>query len=263
MRCLATVALGTAHAPHEGRDVAVTPMEPIPETLEAIDELNPSIVDLDLLEHLTELASRAQEIVPDLLGVSIGRVEQGLTFTLVATTAEIAVLDAVQYIAGGPCVEGADSTEPREFNEGNVLDEETWRLFAEATAARAVRSTLTLPVLTDERVVGTVNLYAASRRAFVGHHHALAEVFGAWAAGAIANADLSFSTRKAAETAPRQVQEQHVIDVATGIVAAQLGVDVDTALAHLRDAAAESGVTLVQLARTIVHARGRQEPDEH
>src|SRR3954463_6132926 len=117
----------------EGPGLAVTPMEPIPETVEAIDDLDPSIVDLDLLEHLTELASRAQQIVPDLLGVSIGRVEQGLTFTLVATTAEIAVLDAVQYIAGGPCVEGAHSAEPREFNQDDVLDEETWRLFAEAT----------------------------------------------------------------------------------------------------------------------------------
>jgi GAF domain-containing protein len=238
-------------------------MEPIRETVEAVDELDPSVDDFDILQHLIELANRAQQIVPDLLGVSIARRDGGLTFTLVATPGEIAVLDAVQYIAGGPCVDAAHSREVREFNQDDVLDEDKWRLFAEATAARAVRSTLTLPVVTDDRVVGTVNLYAASRQAFVGHHDALAEVFGAWAAGAITNADLSFTTRKAAQAAPQQVQEQHVIDVATGIVAAQLGVDVDTALARLRDAAARAGATLVQLARNIVHARGRQDRDEH
>src|SRR5215212_8164229 len=202
-------------------------MEPIPETVEAVDELHTSVDDFDLLHHLTEQANRAQEIVPDLVGVSVGGMSEGLTFTLVATAAEIAVLDGIQYIAGGPCVDGAHSKEAREFNRDDVLDEEAWRLFAEATAARAVDSTLTLPVLTEDRVVGTVNLYAASERAFVGHHDALAEVFGAWAAGAVANADLSFTSRELAQAAPQRVQQEHLVDVATGIVAAQLGVDVD------------------------------------
>jgi len=239
----------------------VPPMEPIPETVEAVDGLDPSVDDFDILEHLTELGNRAQEIVPDLVGVSIGRIAKGLTFTLVATAAEIAVLDGIQYIAGGPCVDGAHSKEVREFNRDDVLDEEGWRLFAEATAAPAVHSTLTLPVLTEDRVVGTVNLYAASERAFVGHHDALAEVFGAWAAGAVANADLSFTTRKQAQAAPQRVQQEHFIDVATGIVAAQLGVDVDTAWVRLHDAAVRAGVTLAQLARNIVDARERQTRD--
>src|SRR3954449_4430228 len=105
------------------------PMEPIPETVEAIDELDPSVDDFDILEHLTRLSNRAQEIVPDLVGVSIARMDQGLTFTLVATAGEIAVLDGIQYLAGGPCVEGAQATEVREFNHDDVMDEEGWRLF--------------------------------------------------------------------------------------------------------------------------------------
>jgi GAF domain-containing protein len=233
-------------------------MEPIRETVEAVHALDPSVDDFDILEHVTELANRAQQIVPDLVGVSIGRIAEGLTFTLVATASEIAVLDGIQYIAGGPCVEGAHSKEVHEFNRDDVLDEEGWRLFAEATAARAVHSTLTLPVVTDDRLVGTVNLYAASERAFVGHHDELAEVFGAWAAGAVANADLSFATRKQAQETPERVQQEHFIDVAIGIVAARLGVDVDTAWVRLHDAAVRAGVTLAHLARDIVDARERQ-----
>jgi hypothetical protein len=106
--------------------------------------------------------------------------------------------------------------------------------------------------------VGTVNLYAASRRAFVGHHEQLADVFGGWAAGAVANADLSFTTRKEAERAPQRLRNQNLIDVATRIVAAQLGVDVETAVARLRDAASRAGVSLLQLARDVVSARERQ-----
>jgi hypothetical protein len=78
---------------------------------------------------LTELAHRAPEIVPDLAWVSVGRIPKGLTFTLVATAAEIAVLDGIQYLAGGPraraegpCEAGTYSNEVREFNRDDVLD---------------------------------------------------------------------------------------------------------------------------------------------
>jgi AmiR/NasT family two-component response regulator len=74
----------------------------------------------------------------------------------------------------------------------------------------------------------------------------------------VANADLSFTTRTDAEQAPRTIRNQNLIDMATGIVAAQLGVDVDTAVARLRDAASRAGVSLFQLARDIVSARQRQ-----
>jgi nucleoside-specific outer membrane channel protein Tsx len=108
-------------------------------------------------------------------------------------------------------------------------------------------------------VVGTVDLYAASSRAFVGHHDALADVFGAWAAGAVVNADLSFAPRKDAQAAPQHVHEEQVIDMATGIVAAELGVDVDTAWVHLHDASVRAGCTLLHLASEVVHAHERQD----
>src|SRR4051794_12141910 len=173
----------------------MTPMEPIPETVEAVNELDPSADDGTLLVSLCERASRAQQIVPDLVGVSLAALDHGLTLTMVATAADVAVLDAVQYVGGGPCVEAGGRDQIVE-DDIDVMDEDRWRLFAEATAALDVRSTLTLPVLSDGHAVATVNLYAASRQAFVGHHEQLALVFGAWAAGAVTNADLSFRTRK-------------------------------------------------------------------
>jgi GAF domain-containing protein len=239
---------------------AVTSMEPIPETVEAFNELEPAYDEGDLLAYFTQLAGDAREIVPDLVGVSIAGFDHGLTFTLVATDEDVAVLDAVQYVGGGPCVEAAHTDQVMEL-QPDALDEERWRLFAEGTAARAVRSTLTLPVLSDGRVAGTVNLYAASRRAFVEHHEELAAIFGAWAAGDVANADLSFTTRKEAEQAPQRLANQNIVDLATGIVAAQLGVDPPTALARLQDAASRAGVSLLHLARDIVTARERKDQD--
>jgi hypothetical protein len=101
--------------------LSVPPLEPIPETVEAVNELDPSVEDGDLLADLTELANHAQEIVPDLVGVSVARMAEGLTFTLVATAAGVAVLDGIQHIAGGPCVDGAHTEEVCEFNRDDFL----------------------------------------------------------------------------------------------------------------------------------------------
>lgn len=233
-------------------------MEPIPETLAAIRELDPQPTG-NLVAHLTRLANRAKAIVPDLVGVSLARLDEGLTFTMVATASEIAVLDAIQYVAGGPCVEGAMVGETREFVGDDPLDEARWQLFAQATAAQAVRSTLTLPILAEGQVLGTVNLYGASRQAFGGHHEELAEIFGAWAAGAVTNADLSFTTRSEAQAAPRRVRERVVVEMAIGILAAQLRLDVDAAEDRLRDAARRSGVSAAEVAEEVVRLHERRE----
>lgn len=234
-------------------------MEPIPETAEALGELDSEDDAGIRLRRLQELASQARGHVPELVGVSIARLEHEITFTLVATDAEVAVLDAVQYVDGGPCVDGAHTEMVHEFVQEDVLDEERWRLFAEATAERSIRSTLTLPVIREGTVIGTVNLYAATSRAFVGHHDELAEIFGAWAPGAITNADMSFTTRLQAAAAPDKVRTRGLIEMAAAIIAVTHDVDLDEAEAILHDAAARGGVEVVGLARQIIAA---QESDD-
>ena len=237
-------------------------MEPIAETARAAEELRRLDSDADIVERLTVLAAQAQEVVPDLVGVSIGRLDHGLTFTLVASAIEVALLDGIQYVAGGPCVEGARHHEALELEEADVLDEERWRLFAEASAAQAVRSTLTLPVISGGDVVGTVNLYAASPRAFGGHHEAMAAIFGAEASAAMENTDLSFRTRREAEAAPERLRARAHIDVAVGLLMVQLDVGPERAEEVLRDAAARAGVSTEALAEQIARARRRRDGED-
>ena len=233
------------------------PMEPIPETLETLDELDETDDADDLLGQLTRLAEGAQAVVPDLVGVSVSPLTLGLTFTLVASREEITVLDAVQDAARDECLAPAPHPPPpAEPTSDDILDEERWHRSAQSTAAPLVRSTLSLPVVSEEQVIGIVNLYAASARAFVGSHDALAEIFGAWSAGAVANADLPFRTREEARASPTLVRDNVLIDVATGILAAELDIDVDAAAVRLSETAAESGVSNLQLAREIVRAHG-------
>jgi GAF domain-containing protein len=200
--------------------------------------------------ELLRMGRRTVEIVPQCVGLSLGLLRDGLTFTLTATSEDIAGLDAVQYLDGGPCIEGAH--EGREVQVDDLLDEGTWRMYAEASAAVGVRSSLTLPILAgDGTVIGSVNLYASTPDAFEGHAEELAEVLGSSAKKAVSNADLSFSTRLAAAEAPARFAEQNEVDVALGMIAESHGVTIATANERLRSAASRAGISEVQAARAV------------
>lgn len=227
-------------------------MEPIPETVEALHELDPYLDDDTLLEQLQRSAGLARGLAPGLVGFSIAAHKHGITFTLVATDAEIAALDGVQYLANGPCVDAMDDEHGIATTSDDLFSEPRWRAFAQATAAAGVRSTVTFPIVEGGKVTGTVNLYGRSEDTFVGKHQLLAAVFSAWAPGAVTNADLSFSTRHVAEQAPAQLREDALISAATGILAASREVPVDAARAQLEDSAARAGVPVGKLARVII-----------
>lgn len=230
-------------------------MEPIPQTREAMEKLHtgPGQQD-DLLRQLLEQADRVREIVPDCLGISVASAKHDLTFTVVASAEEIALMDALQYLDGGPCVDGAKEGQVVEVDHADLMDEERWRTFARATAARGVASTLTLPILADGEVVGSVNLYGGSGRSFSGHHEALARIFDAWAAGAVTNADLGFTSRRRAEQAPERLRDETFVDVAIGMIVDAEGVEPRVALDRLTIAAELAGVSVAQLARELIDA---------
>ncbi|WP_445258997.1 ANTAR domain-containing protein [Nocardioides aurantiacus] len=228
-------------------------MQPIPETIELADELSRELDrDFDVLRHLQGVADKVQAVVPDCVGLSIAWLDRDVAFTLVASDEEIALLDAVQYLAGGPCVEAGDAGGGLLWEEGDPLDERGWQAFTQATAARAIRSTLTMPLLDGGRVVGTANLYAASAHAFEDRAEELAGILGGSASQVVANADLSFSTRSRFEEAPAALRERDLVDHAVGILIGALGLEPSTAEARLVDAAARAGLTPQQLARGLV-----------
>jgi GAF domain-containing protein len=236
-------------------------MEPIPETFEALEEFGTFLYDGDLLTDLGRMAVQVREIVPDCVGLSLAYREHDVTFTLVATDEITAALDGLQYLDDGPCVTAVDEARPVQFSEDDVLDEGLWHLFARGSAAAAVASTLTLPILVDETVVGSVNLYACSSDAFEGRHQPVARVLGAWPEGAIVNADLDFTTRRAAEDAPRRLFEATRIKVAVGILASAQELSPPAARDRLREAARRAGVSETAIARLVIEQATRPRDD--
>ena len=229
------------------------PLEPLPETGRALASLA-GLVGGPFGDELVGRAEQVEQVVPHLVGLSVAAVREGLTFTLAATQEHIALLDAVQYIFGGPCVDAAlqGSMMHGGDNAEGLLNEQRWAQFARASAARGVMSTLSLPVQDEGRVVGSVNLYAATPDAFRGKETRVAAIMGAWAPGAVHNADLSFSTREAARLTPQRLADLNVLDQAVGVVMAAREVDQARAREIIADAARQAGQDEVHVAREVI-----------
>jgi GAF domain-containing protein len=226
-------------------------VEPLPETADALRELT-RLGDESIARTLWRISQDVADIVPETVGISLSLVTENLTFTMTASTGTVAELDGVQYLAGGPCEETLQTGVPRTYQAGDVVDEERWQAFAEATAASGVASTLSLPILREGTVVAGVNMYASTVDAFEGHHEELAEACGAWAEGAVRNADLDFTTRFEAAETPDRLRSEGWVDQAVGVIMSRWGTSVEEAEERLRRAAARAGISDAQMARAII-----------
>jgi GAF domain-containing protein len=230
-------------------------LEFLPESQQALAEIV-TMEDPELDDRLLEMARTARGLVPELIGLSLSVVEEGVTFTLVAPNSAVAALDATQYLDGGPCVEAVN--EPGKVIETHIedlLDEDRWTVFARSSAAAGVASSLSMAIAQGAGgVVGGINLYASTPDAFEGLHETLAAALGASAETVITNADLEFSSRERARLAPRVLQDRARVEAAVGMLAARYREHVDHSRERLARAAERAGVDPVIVATVLIFA---------
>ncbi len=226
-------------------------MEPIPETVEALRELT-RLGDESIARALLRISRDVQRIVPEIVGLSLSLINDDLTFTMTATNGPVAQLDGMQYLGGGPCDETLRTGEAHAFEADDLDDELRWQLFAQATSAAGVGSTLSIPILDDGRVVAGINLYASTVEAFRGHHQELSEVCGGWPADVVSNADLGFTTRFEAAKAPHRLRDRNLIDQAVGMLTAQWWIGPEEARRRLSQAAERAGISDTQMAQGVI-----------
>ena len=234
-------------------------MEPMPETRAALEQLS-RFGSTEIAAELARIGLDVRDLVPEVIGVSLGFVQDRLTFTLVSDTDVARQLDVIQYVDDGPCIDAAMRAEAVDTTLQELFDEGRWAMFAQAQASAGVRSTLSLPVMDGTEVVAGVNLYASTPDAFDGLHEEVAAVCGAWAPGVTSNADLPFHTREEAIATPGRLRDQQVFDQAVGLLAAARGMTTFDAADRLRDAAVRAGVTLGQAAETLLQVLSPSTP---
>ncbi len=232
-------------------------MQPLPETAAALAALAVATDDGDdaLVEEFDHAAATTRRIAPECVGLTLTFVQDGVSFTWVATDLDSAALDAIQYLEGGPCVAAVEQGSVVTDSDDDPVDERAWHAFAQASARAGVSSTLSIPLMASDRVYGGLNLYGSTPSAFDGHHEELAALYGGWAGGAVTNADLTFTTLARARTAPRVLADATSSNVAVGLLMAAHGVPEATARHLLSEAAARAGVSVGRVADILLDTR--------
>lgn len=235
-----------------GRGAEGEALRPIPQAIETGEGLSPPTGESALRRELRVLADRVAELAPGCIGVSLAWTESRVLFTLVASDDEIAVLDALQYLGGGPGLHVVSQQQGLEASTESLLRETSWSLFARASLARGAHSILALPLTQHGRVTGTVTFYGSTEGAFEGAHEKLSDLLEAWAPDAIRLAKPSLTLRRTSGTDSRRLRDEGLINRAMATTAAARGVDVVTANELLSDAATRAGISPARLAETLL-----------
>jgi GAF domain-containing protein len=153
-------------------------------------------------------------------------------------------LDELQRRTGqGPCVEA--SRDQVTVSVDDMEHEARWPDFADLAVSLGVLSMLCVPLWVDDTRVGSLSLYATTRRAFTVYHERLAMLFATHAALALADAQRTDQLRVAAAN-------RDIIGVAKGILVERHRITPDVAFGLLSKSSQETNQRLVVIAQRLV-----------
>lgn len=206
---------------------------------------------VDLVERLEAVSRLAVQLLPSCVGVSITVLVDGDPFTVTATSEDINLLEATQYLDGGPCVDATQAVD--DVHVDDILDERQWQLYGQAAAAVGVRSSLSIPLRRPSgETFGALNLYAGGVDAFSGKEGQLADLFGVRVDELVRNADLSFMTRQFARELPQRLADHQRIGQAVGLLVQRKGWTAKEARDRMEFAAVNAHAPLSSIAEVVM-----------
>lgn len=206
---------------------------------------------LTLEDSLTRVAEFAVRAIPGAEGAGLTLLEQNRTDTVVATADFVAEIDEIQYgIGQGPCISAAANRQT--MMSGSLGGDQRWPQFGSKVARLGVHSVVSLPLVTEEGVVGAMNVYARPKNAFTDDAGRIGELFAVPAAIAVQNAQVLAQTKRLASQLQAALSTRGVIDRAVGIMMSRTGGTEAEALARLRALSQHQHEKLARVAQTIV-----------
>jgi GAF domain-containing protein len=227
---------------------------------EDFKELHEALVSTESVEQfLHEMAVLAARLVGGDLSCGMTMRSNGRPVTVACSDPVAATVDAVQYeLDNGPCLHA--------MRDGHVVriedtaDKARWPEFERRAASHGIRSCLALPLRSEGRRVGALNLYARDASAFGAAEAQRATDFAENASGALTLAIRLASHAALIEQLRSSLASRTVIDQALGIVMAREQCTQAHAFAILRSASQNTNVKLRDIASAIVTSVSGEPP---
>ena len=179
-----------------------------------------------------------------------------------ASSAFVEEIDDIQYGGGeGPCISAAASGQP--MRSVSVEADQRWPSCGPTAGRLGVHSVLSLPLLVDDEVIGSMNVYAHPEHAFDDRAERIGQVFAVPAAITAQNAHVLAQLQRKTANIQNVLTTRAVINQAVGMIIGSTGRTPDEALHRLRILSQTEHRTLSAVATDIVEEttrRAREHP---
>jgi len=207
--------------------------------------------ELTLEEALQRILDLALTAAPAAASAGLTLMSADSLRTPVASDPTAPELDEAQYRAGrGPCVSAL--RERRIVRTVGIAIEGEYPEFAAAAIRAGIHSSLSLPLVVGDQGVGALNLYAEQPEGFPEDEDETLQLFAALAAVVIANVELFWGARTAADQMADAMRSRAVIEQAKGVLLARGATDPEDAFAMLVAASQRENRKLREIASEIV-----------
>jgi GAF domain-containing protein len=246
--------------PAAGQDVVGPTMpaqylDDLQDSLAGLGKLATGLLSLE--DSLTRVAEYAVRAIPGAEGAGLTLLEENRPDTIVSTADFVARVDDIQYSLGqGPCLSAV--ADRQTVISGSLGGDRRWPRFGPRVARLGVHSVVSLPLITDEGVLGAMNVYAHGKNAFTPDAGQLGELFAVPAAIAVQNAQVLAQTKRLASQLQAALTSRGVIERAIGIMMSRSGVTEAEALDRLRTLSQHQHEKLPVIAQSIIQEAVRR-----
>jgi anti-anti-sigma factor len=209
---------------------------------------DPDVVD-GALRLVVELARSS---VSGADGVSVSLMRHGVLSTVAASDQTIMSMDADQYATGeGPCV---DASVKGHWFHAESLDTETrWPSFTPRARRLGIKAILSSPLLAFEQPVGALNIYSLTAETFEIKDQETAAICAQKASVILSDALAGVSDTDMALRYQEALRSRMMINLATGVIMARVGIDENAAFDALCRSSIDHGQTMRARAEIVVN----------
>ncbi len=228
-----------------------------PDLNQALQTMSRLVVsDMPLGQMLGKVAELTRATVPsaDVVGFSFFD-REGRPSTPIYTDEKSPRIDDAQYEdKSGPCLDAARQKAVIRIDDTAAAGD-TYPAFSKVSQEEGIRSTLSVPLVVNDRGIGAMNLYSKQEGAIAPEDETTALAIGSNAAATIANASAYWSAQATADNLNEAMKTRAVIEQAKGVLMGQQrGTTPDEAFELLVKASQRENLKLRDIAQRIVDA---------
>jgi len=207
--------------------------------------------DYDVSEALQDLSYGVADVL-EASGVGVALLDGDDLRFVTATNETAREAERIQErLQSGPCVTSIDDNKPVPVDDlGQNGDR--WPDYSREATAIGVRGVLGLPLVLDDRRVGSLDVYSAEPRRWSDEVIDVALTLADIGAAYVLSASQLARSERTAEQLQTALNSRVVIEQAKGVLAARLGISMAEAFERLRNTARRESTKVANVAQRVI-----------